>query len=131
MPDTNPDAVRLQWIKLSERQPPYGKLVYTKDDKDQIGVYTRYPHPTVGDCWTSLISTDNNAIVAWLEQYCEDDLKGICVYCGYVEQYESMEQKSSEEGNRMRIEHIKQCDQRPELKLIAELERLIDAHGKE
>lgn len=53
-----------------------------------------------------------------------ESLKGICVYCGEVQQYESMEQKSGDEGNRIRVEHIKQCSQRPELKLIRYVEAL-------
>lgn len=51
-------------------------------------------------------------------------LKGVCVYCGEVENYESLEQKAGEVGNQMRIAHIRQCEARPELKLIAEVERL-------
>lgn len=54
-------------------------------------------------------------------------LKGICVYCGEIQQYESLEQKSGEEGNRIRVEHIRQCPQRPELKLIAYCEELQEA----
>jgi hypothetical protein len=57
----------------------------------------------------------------------EETLKGICVYCGYVEQYESLDQKNSEQGNQMRIAHIRQCAARPELKLIAEVTRLREA----
>jgi hypothetical protein len=53
-------------------------------------------------------------------------LKGICVYCGYIEQYESLEQKASEEGNAMRVAHIRQCEARPEAKLIAFSQQLID-----
>jgi hypothetical protein len=53
-------------------------------------------------------------------------VKGICVYCGYIEQYKSLEQKAGEEGNAMRVAHIRQCEARPELKLIAFSEQLID-----
>jgi len=49
--------------------------------------------------------------------------KSICVYCGEITEYESVEHKVSEDGNRLRVEHIRQCVQRPELKLIAELEK--------
>lgn len=73
----NPEEQRARekWIKITERQPPYGKLVYTKDEHGNIGAYTRYPYNGVGDGWTSLISTDNNAIVEWLEQ--EQDRPGL------------------------------------------------------
>jgi hypothetical protein len=54
-------------------------------------------------------------------------LKGICVYCGEIQQYESLEQKGGEEGNQIRVAHIRQCLQRPELKLIAYCEELQDA----
>lgn len=54
-------------------------------------------------------------------------LKGICVYCGEIQQYGSLEQKSSEEGNQIRVAHIRQCPQRPELKLIAYCEELQEA----
>lgn len=57
----------------------------------------------------------------------DEALKGICVYCGEIQQYESLEQKASEEGNRLRVEHIKQCAKRPELKLIDEVIRLREA----
>lgn len=53
-----------------------------------------------------------------------ESLKGICVYCGEIQQYESLEHKSGEGGNRIRVEHIKKCPQRPELKLIAYCEEL-------
>ncbi len=67
------------------------------------------------------------AIVDFLWENC---LKGVCVYCGKIEQYESVEQKEGAEGERMRIEHIKQCVKRPELKLIAAIQDLSDAITK-
>ncbi len=57
----------------------------------------------------------------------DEALKGICVYCGAIEQYESLEQKAGDEGNRMRVAHIRQCAMRPELKLIACAEEMIAA----
>lgn len=59
-----------------------------------------------------------------------ETLKGICVYCGYIEQYESLEHKASEAGNAMRVAHIRQCEARPELKLIAYGQQLIDEVGR-
>jgi hypothetical protein len=66
-------------------------------------------------------------IIDQLELEDSEALKGICVYCGAVEQYESLEQKAGDEGNRMRIAHIRQCAARPELKLIACVEETIAA----
>lgn len=60
----------------------------------------------------------------------EEALKGICVYCGKIQHYESLEQKTSKEGEALRIEHIKHCAQRPELKLIAYAEQLREALEK-
>ena len=57
-----------------------------------------------------------------------DERKGVCVYCGEITEYESTEQKQSATGNEMRIAHIRQCAHRPELKLIAEVERLMAAN---
>lgn len=74
------------------------------------------------EAWTERRKSPSDA-----EQLIElrrESLKGICVYCGEIQQYESLEQKSGEEGNRIRVEHIKQCPQRPELKLIAYCEEL-------
>lgn len=62
-----------------------------------------------------------------LSELRKESLKGICVYCGEIQQYESMEQKSGDEGNQIRIAHIRQCPQRPELKLIAYCEELQQA----
>lgn len=55
----------------------------------------------------------------------QEFLKGICVYCAEVMRYDSLEQKNGDEGNQMRIRHIKQCAARPELKLIAKVGELI------
>lgn len=57
----------------------------------------------------------------------KEALKGVCVYCGEIQQYQSLEQKASEEGNQIRVAHIRQCSQRPELKLIAYCEELQQA----
>lgn len=62
-----------------------------------------------------------------LSELRKESLKGICVYCGEIQQYESLEQKSGDEGNQIRITHIRQCPQRPELKLIAYCEELQEA----
>ena len=56
-----------------------------------------------------------------------ESLKGICVYCGEIQQYESLEQKASEEGNALRVAHIRQCPKRPELKLIDAMVALHEA----
>lgn len=68
---------------------------------------------------------ERNALLSEVAQLRVEALKGICVYCGYIEQYESLEQKASDEGNAMRVAHIRQCEARPETKLIAFSERLI------
>lgn len=60
------------WTKFAERKPSYGKLVYTKDVKGTIGVYTRYYNRHVGDVYSSRISTDNNAVTEWLDEACSD-----------------------------------------------------------
>lgn len=60
-----------------------------------------------------------------LEELRRETLKGMCSYCGLIQHYETLEQKDGDEGKQIRIEHIKQCPQRPELKLIAEVERLM------
>jgi hypothetical protein len=60
----------MNWINVSERLPPLGKLVYTKDELGHIGAFTLFP-VLIGTVqtpgWNSLICTDNNAIIAWLE----------------------------------------------------------------
>lgn len=65
-----------------------------------------------------------------MEQLRAETLKGICVYCGHVEQYESLEHKASEVGNALRGAHIRNCEARPELKLITFSEQLIDEVGR-
>jgi hypothetical protein len=70
--------------------------------------------------------SERNALLSEVATLRTEALKGICVYCGYVEQYESLEQKAGEEGNAMRVGHIRQCEARPEVKLIAFSEQLID-----
>lgn len=112
------------WIKVADRKPPYGKLVYTRDEHGAIGVYTRYEYANAGEGWTSLISTDNNSIVEWLEQFHVDELRGICVYCGEIQSYDSLEQKSGPEGNKIRLDHILQCSQRPERRLLQRLDNI-------
>jgi hypothetical protein len=67
---------------------------------------------------------ERDQLLAEVAELRAEALKGICVYCGYIEQYESLEQKASEEGNAMRVAHIRQCEARPELKLIAYAEEL-------
>jgi hypothetical protein len=69
---------------------------------------------------------ERDALLSEVAALRAEALKGICVYCGYIEQYESLEQKASEEGNAMRVAHIRQCQARPEAKLIALSEQLID-----
>jgi hypothetical protein len=53
----------MKWIPISERKPAIGKLVYTKDDHGNIGVYTLYDHG-----WNSKVSIDNNTIIEWLDE---------------------------------------------------------------
>jgi|SRR6476659_8090076 len=72
------------------------------------------------------VEAERDQLLAEVAELRAEALKGICVYCGYIEQYESLEQKASEEGNAMRVAHIRQCEARPELKLIAFSEQLID-----
>jgi hypothetical protein len=67
---------------------------------------------------------ERDALLSEVAKLRAETLKGICVYCGYIEQYESLEQKASEEGNAMRVAHIRQCEARPEAKLIAYAEEL-------
>ena len=74
-----------------------------------------------GGEWLGPISPSDTEQLAELQR---EALKGICVYCGEIQEYESLEQKSGKEGNRIRVEHIKQCPQRPELKLITYCEEL-------
>jgi hypothetical protein len=74
---------------------------------------------------TALVN-ERDALLSEVAQLRAEALKGICVYCGYIEQYESLEQKASEAGNAMRVGHIRQCQARPEAKLIALSEQLID-----
>jgi hypothetical protein len=69
---------------------------------------------------------DIEVLLSEVAQLRTEALKGICVYCGYIERYESLEQKASEEGNAMRVAHIQQCPARPEAKLIAFSQQLID-----
>jgi hypothetical protein len=69
---------------------------------------------------------EHDQLLAEVARLKEEALKGICVYCGFIEQYESLEQKASEEGNAMRVAHIRQCEARPELKLIKFSEQLIE-----
>jgi hypothetical protein len=69
---------------------------------------------------------ERDALLSEVAQLRAEALKGICVYCGYIEHYESLEQKAGEEGNAMRVVHIRQCEARPEAKLIAFSEQLID-----
>jgi hypothetical protein len=69
---------------------------------------------------------ERDALLSEVATLRAEALKGICVYCGYIEQYESLEQKASEVGNAMRVAHIRQCEARPEAKLIAFSQQLID-----
>ena len=56
-----------RWVKITERDPPLYKLVYTRGPKGNIGVYTLVEVPPVGLSWTSRISTDNEPITEWLD----------------------------------------------------------------
>src|SRR5689334_13152824 len=49
-----------------------------------------------------LLVNERAQLLAEVAELHAEALKGICVYCGYIEQYESLEQKASEEGNAMR-----------------------------
>lgn len=62
-----------------------------------------------------------------LDRAAAESLKGICVYCGEVQEYESLEQKAGAEGGGIRIAHIRRCEQRPEKMLIAYAEVLRQA----
>lgn len=57
---SSPDGV---WVKIADRHPPHGKLVYTRSSTGLVGVYTLYLHG-----WHSKLSTDNDDIVEWLDQ---------------------------------------------------------------
>jgi hypothetical protein len=84
----------------------------------------KVPLPTGKEVVTAV--NERDALLSEVAQLRAEALKGICVYCGYIEQYESLEQKASEAGNAMRVAHIRQCEARPEAKLIALSEQLID-----
>lgn len=65
-----------------------------------------------------------NALLSELEAL---SLQGICVYCGAIENYESLEDKAGASGEAKRIAHIRECAQRPEKKLIAYATQLREA----
>ncbi|MCX6217629.1 hypothetical protein [Spirosoma sp.] len=56
-----------RWIKLTDRKPPYGKLVYTRSPGGTVGAYTLYE---LG--WNSWVSTDNEEIAEWYEFFTWD-----------------------------------------------------------
>lgn len=57
----------MNWIKIKDRMPPFGKLVYTKNDKGYVAAFTLYEHG-----WNTKLSDDNSQdnspIVEWLDE---------------------------------------------------------------
>jgi len=105
--------------------PNEGQFIIDKDRNIVAEVPCTSGNPADGALIVTAVN-ERDQLLAEVAELRAEALKGICVYCGYIEQYESLEQKASEEGNTMRVAHIRQCEARPELKLVAFSEQLIE-----